>query len=84
MHMWRIKHFLTYLHYEYVIILLMGGNDAYATVRAQILLMDPIPPIAKVFSLIVQEQHQRAASEVISQVDMATNHSKINSNSSQI
>lgn len=35
----------------------MGLNDSF---RSQILLNDPLPPINKVFSLIVQEERQRA------------------------
>lgn len=44
---------------EYTISFLMGLNDSYAHVRGQILLMDPIPPVTKVFSLIIQEERQR-------------------------
>lgn len=44
---------------EYPISFLIGLNDSYAHVRGQILLMDPIPPITKVFSLIIQEEKQR-------------------------
>ena len=39
---------------------LMGLNESFATVRGQILLMDPMPPINKVFSLIRQEERQRS------------------------
>lgn len=38
---------------------LMGLNESYAQIRGQLLLMDPIPPINKVFSFISQEEHQR-------------------------
>ena len=37
----------------------MGLNDSFSQVRGQILLMDPLPHINKVFSLISQEEHQR-------------------------
>ena len=40
-------------------VFLMGLNDIYATIRGQILLNDPLPPIGKVFSLILQEEKQR-------------------------
>lgn len=36
----------------------MGLNESYATLQAQILLMDPLPDITKVFPLIIQEEHQ--------------------------
>ncbi|XP_014499198.1 uncharacterized protein LOC106760249 [Vigna radiata var. radiata] len=35
-----------------------GLNDTYNTVRTQILLMDPIPNINRVFSLIMQQERQ--------------------------
>ena len=38
---------------------LMGLNDSFAQVRGQLLLMDTLPPINKVFSLITQEERQR-------------------------
>ena len=39
--------------------ILMGLNETYATIRGQILLMDPVPPLSKVFSLILQDEKQR-------------------------
>ena len=49
------------LHYqmEYVMSFLMGLNESFAQVRGQLLLMDPLPPINKVFSLVSQEERQR-------------------------
>ena len=38
---------------------LMGLNETYTTIRGQILLMDPIPPLGKVFSLLLQDEKQR-------------------------
>ena len=38
---------------------LMGLNDTYVAVRGQILLMDPIPSLSKVFSLLLQDEKQR-------------------------
>ena len=38
---------------------LMGLNDTHAAVRGQILLMDPIPALSKVFSLLLQDEKQR-------------------------
>ncbi|XP_031280248.1 uncharacterized protein LOC116138703 [Pistacia vera] len=35
---------------------LMGLNDSYSPIRDQIMLMDPIPPVTKVFSLIQQQE----------------------------
>ncbi|KAF5458182.1 hypothetical protein F2P56_022236, partial [Juglans regia] len=42
---------------------LMGLNDTYSPVRDQIMLLDPLPPLIKVFSLIQQqERHYKMAS----------------------
>ena len=38
---------------------LIGLNDSFANVRAQILMMEPLPAMNKVFSLVVQEERQR-------------------------
>nr|KYP42249.1 hypothetical protein KK1_036338 [Cajanus cajan] len=38
---------------------LMGLNEGYSHIRGQILLMDPIPPIEKVFPLVLQEEKQQ-------------------------
>ena len=37
----------------------MGLNESFSQVRGQLLLMDPLPPINKVFALISQEEKQR-------------------------
>ncbi|XP_035551155.1 uncharacterized protein LOC118349715 [Juglans regia] len=37
---------------------LMGLNDIYSNVRDQIILLDPIPPVTRVFSLIQQQERQ--------------------------
>jgi len=44
---------------EYVFHFLMGLNESFANIRGQILLVDPLPPINKVFSLVIQEERQR-------------------------
>ena len=36
----------------------MDLNETYTIMRGQILLMNPIPPIGKVFSLVLQEEQQ--------------------------
>lgn len=37
----------------------MGLNDTYLQIRSQILLMDPLPPVVKAYSLILQSEAQR-------------------------
>ena len=43
---------------EYVLNFLMGLNDSYSQIKGQILLIDPLPLIAKVFPLILQGEKQ--------------------------
>ncbi|KAL5560973.1 hypothetical protein UlMin_030720 [Ulmus minor] len=40
---------------EYVMQFLMGLNESYTQIRAQVLMMDPFPSINHVFSLVIQE-----------------------------
>ena len=47
-------------HREAIMQLLMGLNDSFSYIRGQILLMDPIPSIDKVHSLLVQDERQRS------------------------
>ncbi|XP_014500575.1 uncharacterized protein LOC106761528 [Vigna radiata var. radiata] len=49
---------LRYREAEHVICFLKGLNDTYQTVRTQILLMEPLPNINKVFSLLIQQERQ--------------------------
>jgi len=44
---------------DHVFQFLMGLNDSFANIRGHILLNDPLPPINKVFSLIIQEERKR-------------------------
>ncbi|GAU40443.1 hypothetical protein TSUD_397620, partial [Trifolium subterraneum] len=43
---------------DQVIRFLKGLNEQYYTVRSQIMLMDPLPTISKVYSLLVQQERQ--------------------------
>ena len=38
---------------------LMGVNDTFFQVRIQVLLMDPLPSLNKVYALLIQEAVQR-------------------------
>ncbi|XP_014489576.1 uncharacterized protein LOC106752408 [Vigna radiata var. radiata] len=53
-----LKISLKYREIEHVICFLKGLNDTYNTVRTQILLMEPLPNINCVFSLIMQQERQ--------------------------
>ncbi|XP_031255969.1 uncharacterized protein LOC116113958 [Pistacia vera] len=37
---------------------LMGLHDTYSNVRDQIMMLDPLPPVSKIFSLIQQQERQ--------------------------
>ncbi|KAA8537887.1 hypothetical protein F0562_027533 [Nyssa sinensis] len=58
------KTLLKYQQQEQVMYFLMGLNESYSLVRGQVLLMDPLPPINKVFSLILQEERQREVASI--------------------
>ena len=48
------------LHFQdSVMPFLMGLNDSYSQIKGQILLMEPLPFINKVYSLLIQEERQR-------------------------
>lgn len=54
-----VKELNNHYQMEYMLSFLMGLHDSFSQVRGHILLMDPMPPINKVFALISQEEHQR-------------------------
>ena len=45
---------------ESIMKFLMGVNDSFSQVRTQVLLMDPIPSLSKVYSLLIQEETQKS------------------------
>nr|KYP43048.1 hypothetical protein KK1_035543 [Cajanus cajan] len=67
-----IKYWIDYHQYEYVMLFLMGLNEGYSHIRGQILLMDPIPSIEKVFSLVMQEKKQKEIGIVENSTDTPT------------
>ncbi|XP_058732848.1 uncharacterized protein LOC131604424 [Vicia villosa] len=48
----------TYRENDYVIRFLKGLNDQYAPVRSQIMLLNPLPSVNKVFSMLIQQERQ--------------------------
>ncbi|GAU45556.1 hypothetical protein TSUD_27570 [Trifolium subterraneum] len=48
----------SYIDGNQVIRFLKGLNEQYSHVKSQIMLMDPLPPISKVYSLLVQQERQ--------------------------
>ena len=57
-----LKTMLSYHQQQNVYQFLMGLNESYSHIRGQILLIDPLPSINKVFSLVIQEERQRLIS----------------------
>ncbi|KAL5760938.1 hypothetical protein ACOSQ2_019776 [Xanthoceras sorbifolium] len=64
-----VKNLSDHYQMEYIMSFLMGLHDSYSQVRGQLLLMDPMPPINKVFALISQEEHQRKVSQPVPSSD---------------
>lgn len=56
----------TYFDNEFVLNFLMRLNDSLNNTRSQILLMDPIPSINRVFAIMVQEERQKSLGMVTS------------------
>ncbi|XP_058756759.1 uncharacterized protein LOC131629981 [Vicia villosa] len=48
----------SYRESDHVIRFLKGLNDQYSAIRSQIMLMDPLPNLCKVYSLLVQQERQ--------------------------
>ncbi|KAL5573787.1 hypothetical protein UlMin_023384 [Ulmus minor] len=59
-----MKKLIDLQQHDYVLQFLMGLNESFSQVRAQILMLDPLPSINKVFSLIVQDERQRSLSSL--------------------
>ncbi|XP_073062030.1 uncharacterized protein [Primulina eburnea] len=55
-----VKNLEAYIQMDYTMIFLMGLNESFTHLRSQVLLLDPLPPINRVFALVVQEERQRA------------------------
>ncbi|XP_060961218.1 uncharacterized protein LOC133031696 isoform X1 [Cannabis sativa] len=54
-----VKKLQEYHNMEYIMSFLMGLSDLYAQVRGNILVMDTLPEINRVFHLVTQEENQR-------------------------
>lgn len=53
-----IQPWVDHLQTEYVMHFLMGLNDSFSSIRGQIVSADSVPPMIKVFSLIIQDETQ--------------------------
>ena len=54
-----VQNLAAFVQAEYVMSFIMGLNDSFNHIYGQLLLLDPLPPINKVFSLVAQEERQR-------------------------
>ncbi|XP_057460767.1 uncharacterized protein LOC130751228 [Actinidia eriantha] len=54
-----VKNLNSHYQMEYIMSFIMGLHDSFSQIRGQLLLIDPLPPINKVFALISQEEQQR-------------------------
>ncbi|KAA8532443.1 hypothetical protein F0562_032476 [Nyssa sinensis] len=54
-----VKNILEFQQEEYILQFLMGLNESFTAIKGQILLLDPLPSMNRVFALIVQDEKQR-------------------------
>lgn len=54
-----MKPLIDHAEQEHVMQFLKGLNDSYNGIRAQILMIDTLPSVSKIFNLVVQEERQR-------------------------
>ncbi|XP_068491926.1 uncharacterized protein [Phaseolus vulgaris] len=47
---------------------LRGLNDQYSNVKSHVLLMEPVPPISKIFSLVAQQERQLSSHALIANI----------------
>ncbi|KAM6557548.1 hypothetical protein CsatB_004567 [Cannabis sativa] len=59
-----MKIFLDCYNQNQVLQFLTGLNESFASVRAQILLNEPLPNLSRVFAMIIQEERQRSLGSV--------------------
>nr|KYP57023.1 Retrovirus-related Pol polyprotein from transposon TNT 1-94 [Cajanus cajan] len=57
---------------------LRGLNDQYNNVRSHVLLMDPSPPLSKIFSYVAQQERQLLGNNFMIQVNSETKGTMIN------
>ncbi|KAB1215377.1 hypothetical protein CJ030_MR4G025289 [Morella rubra] len=71
-HCGKLKVLIDRQQRDYVIQFLMGLNDAYSNVRDQIMLLDLLPPVNRIFSMIQQQEtHHKMTSNTPSPESMA-------------
>lgn len=66
-----VKASIAFNQQEHVMCFLMGLNESFSQLRAQLLFMEPEPSINRAFSLVAQEAQQRAITASISPTPVA-------------
>ncbi|XP_058785029.1 uncharacterized protein LOC131659936 [Vicia villosa] len=57
---------IEHINREYVLTFLLGLNESFNSIQSQILLMDPLPSVPRVFSLVIQEEKQKVINSIAS------------------
>ena len=52
----------TYHHQDFIIRFLKGLDERFSVVRSQVLLMDPLPSVNRIFSMVIQHERQLLSS----------------------
>lgn len=63
---------IDHLESKFVMTFLMGLNESFRQIRAQILLINPLPAIDQVFSLVAQEEYQRTVGHLPPSIESIT------------
>ena len=73
---WKVTGLIQYVHVmerkqqDHIMLFLRGLNDQFNTVRSNVLMMDPLPNIAKVFSYVVQQERQINSNELMGSMSL--------------
>ncbi|XP_058735907.1 uncharacterized protein LOC131607949 [Vicia villosa] len=58
---------IEHINHEYVLTFLLGLNESFNPIHSQILLMDSLPSVSRVFSLVIQEEKQHVVNAITSE-----------------
>jgi hypothetical protein len=66
----------TYRERKCIIRFLKGLNEQYSTIRSQVMLLDPLPNVQKVYSMLLQQERQSSSSSADIQILQSSSLSK--------
>jgi len=55
-------------------------NEQYHNIKSHVLLMEPIPPISKIFSLVVLQEHQFVSNTLVTNINNVVSNVSVNRN----